>query len=145
MEGGRVRPYCRAMKAGAAPEPVRILLMGLTEGIVRSLARCLDGDPRYALTGAAPSIGVAVLLLPVARPHLALLDWAALHDSPTDAIRRLRAARPALHIACVGSEDSPYREAAAAAGANSFILRDRLGDELLAVLEGVAGRRQDVP
>lgn len=133
------------MKAGAVTEPVRILLMGLTDGIVCSLARCLEGDPRYTLAAAAPGIGHAVLLLPVARPHLALIDWTALQGSPREAIRLLRAARPAVHIACMASEDSPYREAAAAAGANSFILRDRLRDDLLAVLEGVARRRREAP
>lgn len=138
-------PYCAPMEPAAGAAPVRILLMGLTESVVRSLARCIAGDARYTLAGAVPSIGIAEMLLPVVRPHFALVDWTALRGSPTEAISRLRSARPVLHIACMAGEEAPYREASLRAGADFFLLSERLGEELPLMLEGVAQQSRGVP
>ena len=115
---------------------MRIFLIGLSEGFARSLARFVGGDPRVALAGVAPTVALAGLMLPVTKPHLALIDWAALNALPRDALPLLRLARPGLRIVCVVNESEPYRNAAAQAGADAVISKAGFAAELESLLHG---------
>jgi len=124
------------MESPAGLEPVHLFLVGLSEGFARSLARYVSGDPRVALTGVAPSLALAGMLLPATHPDLALLDWSALGGSPGNAVQALRLAGPALRIVCVANETEPYRAAAAQAGADEVISKDGFAAELEPLLRG---------
>ena len=87
-------PYSGAVDSTPGPEPLSLFLVGLSEGIARSLARYVSGDPRVALANVAPSLELAGMLLPITQPDVVLLDWAVLNGSPADALRLLRAGRP---------------------------------------------------
>ncbi len=118
------------MQLPAGLQPVRLFLIGLSEGFVRSLARYISSDPRVALIGVAPSLALAGMLLPATQPDLALLDWSALGGSPGNAVQALRLARPGLRIVCIASEAEPYRAAAAQAGADAVISKSGFSVEL---------------
>lgn len=114
--------------------PVRIFLVGLSEGFARSVARYVSSDARVALTGVAPSLALGLLLLHTARPDLAILDWPTLGGSPRDAVQALRLSRPGLRIVCVADEAEPYCAAAAHAGADAVISKDGFAGELESLL-----------
>ena len=122
------------MESPARLEPVHLFLIGLSEGFARSLARYVSGDPRVALTGVAPSLALAGMLLPLTQSDLALLDWSVLGESLRDAVQDLRIERPGLRIACVASETEPYRAAAAQGGADAVISKERFAADLEALL-----------
>lgn len=109
---------------------MRLFLVGLSEGFSRSLVRYVSGDARLALTGVAPNLALAAMLLPQTQPTIALLDWAALNGSAPDAVRALRRGRPGLRLVCVVTEPDAYRAAAARAGADAVISKDRFAEEL---------------
>ena len=118
------------MESTAGAQPVCLFLVGLSESFARSLARYVSGDPRVALTGVAPSLALATMLLPITRPDVALLDWSMLGSTFPAALRQLRAGRPGLRVICVASETETYRAAAAQAGADAVISKDALAGEL---------------
>jgi DNA-binding NarL/FixJ family response regulator len=124
------------MESTAAPEPVRLFLVGLSEGLARSLARLVSGDSRVALTGVAPSLALAGLLLPQTQPDLVLLDWTALKGNGPDAVQALRIGRPGLRIVCVAREIEAYRAAALENYADAVISRDGFAQELEPLLRG---------
>ena len=109
---------------------MRIFLIGLGEGLARSLARYLSSDAGVALAGVAPSVALAELMLPATRPTLALIEWSALGASPRDSVRALRQGSPGLRIVCVATEPEAYSAVAAVAGADAVIARDRFAAEL---------------
>lgn len=120
---------------------MRIFLVGLSEGFARSVARYVNGDPRVALTGVAPSLALAGIMLPVTQTALALIDWAALGASPTDSLQTLRLGRPGLRIVCVVSEAEAYSAESARVGADAVISKDEFAEELEALLQGYFGER----
>lgn len=108
---------------------MRIFLIGLGEGLARSVARYLSSDRGVALAGVAPSIALAELMLPGTRPTLALVDWSALGASPRHSLQALRRTTPRLRIVCVASEPEAYSSVAAVAGADAVIAYERFATE----------------
>jgi two-component system nitrate/nitrite response regulator NarL len=125
-----------AVESTVEAQPVCLFLVGLNESLARALARYVNGDPRVALTGVAPSLALACMLLPNTRPDVALVDWSMLDAVLPDALRELRAGRPGLRVVCVASEAETYRAAAAQAGADAVISKDALAGELEMLLHG---------
>lgn len=120
---------------------MRIFLVGLSEGFARSVARYVNGDSRVALTGVAPSLALAGIMLPVTQTALALIDWSALGASPTDSLQTLRLGRPDLRIVCVVSEAETYCAAAAHVGADAVISKDGFAEELETLLHDYFSER----
>ena len=129
------------MESIVGAEPVRIFLVGLSEGFARSLARYVGGDRRLVLTGVAPSLALAGMLLPATTADLALVDWAALAESTQDAVQALRLGCPGLRIVCVVDENQAYRAAAARVGADAVISKTGFAVELESLLHGFLPRR----
>ena len=117
------------MASIAGPKPVCLLLIGLSEGLARTLARYVSGNPRIVLIGVAPSIALASMLAPRNPPDLALLDWGTLFGSPPETISELRRRFPGLRIICVANEAEPYVTPAARAGADAVISKDSFARE----------------
>ena len=129
------------MQSTEATGPVRIFLVGLSEGFARSVARYVSSDPHVALTGVVPSFALGHLLLSTTQPDLALLDWGVLNGSPRDAVQALRLSQPGLRIVCVANEAEPYCAAAAHAGADAVISKDGFAGEFESLLHDVFPRR----
>lgn len=124
------------MESIARAEPVRLFLVGLSEGFARSVARYVGGDPRVALIGVVPSLALAGILLPTIRPDVALLDWAVLKGAARDTIQAQRLESPGLRIICVASESEPYRAAASQTGIDAVISKDGFAGEIESLLHG---------
>lgn len=118
------------MISTAEGQQVRIFLVGHAEAFSRSLARYVYSDPRVALTGVAPSLALADLLLPAIQADLALVEWSAIKASPRGTLQALRLDCPGLRIVCVANEPEPYRAAATRAGADAVISTNTLAEDL---------------
>lgn len=109
---------------------MRLFLISRSERFARSVARYVNGNTLMTLSGVAPSLAVADIMLPVIRTDLVLCDWPALVASPGGRLHSLRQFCPGLHIACVVDEAAAYRAAALAAGADAVISNHGFAEEL---------------
>ena len=119
---------------------MRIFLVGLSEGFARAVARYVHGDVRVALSGVAPSIALAGIMLSGTRTALALVDWAALGASPKDSLQTLRLCCPGLVIACV-HDQAAYSAVMLQEGADAVISKSDFAEELDTLLGGHFGAR----
>ena len=122
-------------------EPVRLFLVTQSEGFGRSVARYVGDNPRIALTGVAPSLALAGMLLSATRSDVVLFDWSVFSGSLGDAVRDLRLACPGLRIVCVAYEAAALRTTASRAGIDAVISRDELADGLDSLLRGLFPER----
>jgi DNA-binding NarL/FixJ family response regulator len=75
------------------------------------------------------------------RPDVVVLDGALGYRNGTDLIAQLKTVRRPPKIIVLGNHADPvYREAAAASGADRFVLKVRLFQELLPAIRSTLGR-----
>lgn len=130
------------MESTVGPQPVRLFLVGLSEGLARSVARYISSDPCIALVGVAPSIALASMLLSSTRSELALLDCPKLGELSRSVLDGLRFGCPGLRIVCMASETHAYRPAASQAGFDAVLSQDDLAKDLDALLRALFPERR---
>ena len=130
MGGAGAFPYLEIVDSTVSTQPVGLFLVGLKESFARSLARYVSDNPRVTLTGVAPSLSLATMLLSSTKADIALLDWAALNGETRDTVRMLHRDNSGLCIVCVTSDAETYRAAAMQAGVDEVISRDGFAAEL---------------
>lgn len=123
---------------------MNIFLIGFSEGLARSLARYAHGDSSAVLTGVAPSLALAEILLPDTPAAVALVDWSALGVAPRDSLQALRLGLPQLRIVCVASEADAYSAVAVQVGADAVTSKEGFAEELEPLLYGPFGERSGV-
>ena len=100
---------------------MRALLTSLVATVSDETAACADGDEALAAYATE-------------RPDWVLMDLHMARLGGLEATRRIRAAFPAARVVIVTQyDDAHYREAASAAGACGYVLKDNL-IELLEIL-----------
>jgi DNA-binding NarL/FixJ family response regulator len=93
-------------------------------------------------TATADSVAAAVRLGNVFKPHVVLLDLNMPETSGLQAIPMLREAVPGVRIIVVTLlDEAAYRGAAAEAGADAFVAKSALADELVPAIAAVLGRK----
>ena len=130
MGGAGASPYLGIVDSTVSTQPVGLFLVGLKESFARSLARYVSDNPRVTLTGVAPSLALAGMLLPRTGADIALLDWAALDGETRDSVQALQHDGSGLCIVCVTNDAETYRTAAMQAGADVVISKDGFAVEL---------------
>ena len=120
---------------------MHICLIGLSEGIARSVARYVDDNRGFVLCGVAPSLALAEFILPATRATLILLDWSVLAGSSKSGLQALRRGRPGLRIVGVVDDAACYRAAAIESGADAVIVKNALALELETLLHGFFSAR----
>ncbi|MBI2317263.1 MAG: response regulator, partial [Betaproteobacteria bacterium] len=89
------------------------------------LIQAETGEQAVALAGAGPI-------------HVALMDLQLPGISGTEATRRIKALAPQTRVIVLTNyADQPYREAAAAAGASAYVVKNRIGAELEPLLSPI--------
>src|SRR5262245_30570308 len=108
---------------------------------VRALLRGIAAqDPACQVVGEAEDGAEAIRLAQVLRPDIVLLDLAMPRVNGLQALRRIKAERPAtmVIIVTVHTEDA-YRQAAEDGGADAFLLKKTLISVLLPTIQRLCG------
>jgi DNA-binding NarL/FixJ family response regulator len=114
---------------------------------LRALLRGLaTQEPDCHVVGEAADGAEAIHLAQALQPDIVLLDLAMPRVNGLEALRRIKAARPAttVIIVTVHGEDA-YRQAAAEGGADAFLLKKTLVTVLLPTLQRLRGSTSPPP
>ena len=110
----------------------------------RSALRLVLQDLRMDIAGEASDWATTLMLMPVSRTDILLVDWDLLPNSPTSALDTLRKACPAAIIIILISHLDARQQAALSAGADAFISKgespDRVAERLRSVAAGIRKR-----
>jgi two-component system response regulator DesR len=109
--------------------PLRMLMRGI-----------VTQEPAYQVVGEAEDGAEALRLAQELQPDIVLLDLVMPQVNGLEALRQIKAARPATKviIATVHDEDA-YRQAAADSGADAFLLKKTLVTVLLPTIQRLRG------
>jgi DNA-binding NarL/FixJ family response regulator len=113
-------------------ETTSVLLVDDSSLFVRVATRFLMARGDIELAGTARDADEALRLAEELRPELVLLDLNMPHVSGLEVIPRLRRALPGVKIIVLTLWDTDlYRQAALAAGADDFVSKGQIGNNLL--------------
>jgi len=126
--------------------PLVVLLVDSSLIFLQNAVRFLEGyAPDQILVGGAVNDGdEALALVERLRPHVVLWGIGMPALPQLQRLPQLRARLPQTRIIALGLFDEGYRQAALAAGADVFLLKDDLTATLLPAIMGVARGRRDV-
>ena len=115
----------------------RTLLVDDNAGFRRSLKEFLAWEPDIEVIGEAADGQEAILKARELKPDLVLMDLRMPGISGIDATRQLRDEMPELKVIILSVFDlQEYRDAARASGANGYVTKGSLFEELLPVIRG---------
>jgi DNA-binding NarL/FixJ family response regulator len=124
--------------------PLRILVAEDDESFLEAISLLLEQDDRFVVAGRARNGREAVSLAKEVAPDAVVVDIEMPVLDGVEATRRLREAAPDLPIVAVSGHDYEERVLEIRqAGADDYVRKARLADELprvLAALLGTAGR-----
>ena len=124
--------------------PLRILVAEDDESFLEAISLLLEQDDRFVVAGRARNGREAVALAEEVAPDAVVVDIEMPVLDGVEATRRLREAAPDLPIVAVSGHDYEERVLEIRqAGADDYVRKARLADELprvLAALLGTAGR-----
>jgi DNA-binding NarL/FixJ family response regulator len=110
----------------------------------RSALRLVLQDLKMDIAGEAADWATTLVLAPVSRTDMLLIDWDLLPNSPSSALDTLRKACPAALVIILISHMDARQQAALSAGADAFISKgespERVAERLRSVAEGIRTR-----
>lgn len=116
----------------------RVLLVDDHAIVRQGLRGLLELDGSFAVVGEAADGAAAIALARELQPQLVVMDLLMAGVDGVAAIRAIHSGSPHSHIAVLtSSEEDELSFAAIEAGAQSFLLKSMLGDELLTTLRRV--------
>ncbi|MFC4563743.1 response regulator [Nocardiopsis mangrovi] len=127
------------MTPGQAPDPIKVFLVDDHEVVRRGVAALLECEDDMRIVGEAGTAEQALARIPVARPHVAILDVRLPGGSGVGVCREVRSASP--EIACLMLTSFADDEAlydAVMAGAAGYVLKQIHGADLVGAVRTVA-------
>jgi DNA-binding NarL/FixJ family response regulator len=119
---------------------MRTLLVDDNAGFRRSMMEFLAWEPDIEVIGEAADGQEAILKARELKPDLVLMDVRMPGMSGIDATRQLKDEMPELKIIILTIFDlQAYRDAAMASGANGYVTKGSLFEELLPAIRGALG------
>ena len=127
-------------------DPLIVLLVDNSPIFLQSAVRFLEGyaPEQIMLSGAVHDGAEALVLAEHLRPHVVLWGIGMPAQPQLRYLPQLRAVLPQARIIVLGLLDEGYRQAALAAGADMFLLKDELMATLLPAILDVAPSQSDV-
>ena len=123
------------------PPPLRILVAEDDESFLEAISLLLERDDRFVVAGRARNGREAVALADEIAPDAVVVDIEMPVLDGVEATRRLREAAPDLPIVAVSGHDYEERVLEIRqAGADDYVRKARLPDELPRVLAGLLSR-----
>ncbi|SEO83382.1 response regulator [Trujillonella endophytica] len=122
-----------------AGEPIRVFLLDDHEIVRRGVADLLQSDPGLAVVGEAKTAAEAVARIPALRPDVAILDVRLPDGDGVSVCRDVRSLLPELRVIMLTSySDDEALFEAIMAGASGYLLKQILGQDLVAAVRTVA-------
>ncbi|ROL63698.1 DNA-binding response regulator [Pseudomonas protegens] len=120
-------------------EAIRLVLADDHEVTRTGFVALLAGNPEFAVVGQARDGEEALVLCERLRPDIAILDIRMPQLNGLGAARLLQQRQPEVKVVIFTMDDSPdHLEAAMAAGAVGYLLKDASRDEVISALQRVA-------
>ena len=127
------------MSSGAQGSPIRVFLLDDHEVVRRGVADVLSSDPDITVVGEAKNAAEAMSRVPALRPDVAVLDVRLPDGDGVTVCRDLRAQLPELGVVMLTSySDDEALFQAIMAGASGYLLKQILGQDLVAAVHAVA-------
>lgn len=124
----------------ASDSPIRVFLVDDHELVRRGLRDLLSTAEDLEIVGEAASVREAEVALPAAKPDVAVLDVRLPDGSGVELCRNIRADDPSISCLMLTSyADDDALLAAVLAGASGFVLKQILGQNLIAAVRTVGG------
>jgi DNA-binding NarL/FixJ family response regulator len=115
---------------------MRLLIVDDSIEMLRILTGYLQGDGAHQVVGQALHGRDAVDLALELRPDVVLVDFDMPHMSGIETVRRLKDAIPDLKVIVVsGHDQEEYRRESLRAGADAFVTKRLLEEDLLPLLQ----------
>ncbi len=122
----------------ALPQSIRTLVVDDSAPALHSMCRLLRLQPNIEIVGTASDGQQGLASAHALHPDLVLIDVQMPVMNGIEAATRLRHDLPATRIIMVTVHDSPeVRQACRASGADGFIAKEQLDEELSAMLEEI--------
>jgi two-component system response regulator DevR len=119
--------------------PIRVFLLDDHEIVRRGVADVLETDPGITVVGEAKNAAEALARVPALRPDVAVLDVRLPDGDGVSVCRDLRAKMPELAVVMLTSySDDEALFEAIMAGASGYLLKQILGQDLVAAVHTVA-------
>jgi two-component system response regulator DevR len=119
--------------------PIRVFLLDDHEIVRRGVADVLETDPGITVVGEAKNAAEALARVPALRPDVAVLDVRLPDGNGVSVCRDLRAKMPELAVVMLTSySDDEALFEAIMAGASGYLLKQILGQDLVAAVHTVA-------
>lgn len=119
--------------------PVRVFLVDDHEVVRRGVAEVLEDDPGITVTGEAGSVAEALVRVPAVRPDVVVIDMRLPDGNGAELCRALRERVAGLRCLVLTSfAEQDALDAAVAAGASGFLLKQVRGPALVSAVRTVA-------
>ena len=119
--------------------PIRVFLLDDHEIVRRGVADVLETDPGITVVGEAKNAAEALARVPALRPDVAVLDVRLPDGNGVSVCRDLRTKMPDLAVVMLTSySDDEALFEAIMAGASGYLLKQILGQDLVAAVHTVA-------
>ncbi|WP_172601972.1 response regulator [Quadrisphaera granulorum] len=124
---------------GATSSPVRVFLLDDHEVVRRGVADVLSTDEALTVVGEASTAAEALARVPALRPDVAVLDVRLPDGDGVSVCRELRSQLPELKVLMLTSySDDEALMDSIMAGASGYLLKQVLGQDLVAAVRTVA-------
>ncbi len=125
------------------PLTIRFFLVDDNLDFLRSANHFLSLQPSLQVVGSVTSGKDALEQIPRLAPHLVLMDWAMPEMSGLEATRQIKARKEPPRIVILSLYDIPqYRKAAQFTGADGFISKRLLSEQLIPLIQRLFHLRQ---